>query len=46
MSIVLFALIGASLEAGLAYWICFGVFCMFKILKFILDFMKTIKEDD
>ena len=27
MSIVLFALIGATIKAGTAYWICFGVYC-------------------
>lgn len=31
MSIVLFALIGARLGMGTAYWICYGAFCFFKV---------------
>lgn len=27
MSIVLFAMIGAAIKAGVAYWICYGVYC-------------------
>lgn len=37
MSIALFALIGASLKMRLgikiAYWICFGFFCLFKLTQ-------------
>lgn len=35
MAIVLFAILGANANVGPAYWICFGVFCMTKVLKFI-----------
>ena len=31
MSIVLFAIIGASIKAGVAYWICYGLLCSWKI---------------
>ena len=45
MSIVLFALIGATIKAGLAYWICFGVYCMTKGTIFLTKFMNAVKED-
>lgn len=28
MSIVLFAILGAKLNMGAAYWICYGVLCV------------------
>lgn len=43
MSIVLFAMIGAMLDAGVAYWIIFGLWCAFKVGKAIAE---TIKEMD
>lgn len=41
MSIVLFALIGAAIKANTAYWICFGLYCAFRLVKVIRE---TIKE--
>jgi hypothetical protein len=41
MSIVLFALIGAAIDASVAYWICFGVYCAFYTFRAI---RATIKE--
>ena len=41
MSIVLFAMIGSTIKAGAAYWICFGVFCAIKVISAIL---KAIAE--
>lgn len=41
MSIVLFAIIGATIKAGTWYWICFGMFCAVKLYKAIEE---TIKE--
>ena len=35
MSIVLFAIIGAAIKAGTAYWICFGVYCAIGLIDFI-----------
>lgn len=35
MSIVLFALIGAAIKAGTAYWICFSVLCLFKVIEIV-----------
>lgn len=46
MSIVLFALIGAAIKAGLAYWICFGIYCMLKTTICISKFLQAVKEDD
>lgn len=40
MSIVLFAIIGATIKAGTAYWICFAVYCLFKLLKIVIDIIK------
>ena len=31
MAIVLFAIIGATIKAGVGYWICFGIFCAVKV---------------
>ena len=36
MSIILFAMLGAMVHVGPWYWICFGIFCMFKFLKVVL----------
>ena len=41
MSIVLFAIIGAKISAGTAYWICFGIFCGAKVIK---AFKEAIEE--
>ena len=35
MSIILFALIGSAIKAGVAYWICFGIFCVAKVFQAI-----------
>ena len=37
MSIVLFALIGANLNMGAAYWVCYGILCFAKIVNFFLE---------
>ena len=44
MSIVLFALIGATIETGPEYWICFGVYCMFRVLYLAAKFFQSVKE--
>lgn len=46
MSIVLFALIGAAIKAGLSYWICFGVYCAIKGTAFLVKFINAVKEDE
>lgn len=45
MSIVLFTLIGATIKAGTAYWICFSGYCVIKFIKFIYDISKIVEED-
>lgn len=40
MSIVLFAIIGATIKAGVGYWICFAVFCAFKLGNAIEEMEK------
>lgn len=37
MSIILFAIIGANIEAGAGYWICYGLFCLFKVIMAFSD---------
>lgn len=38
MSIVMFAIIGAILDLGTAYWICFGVHCASWLYQWIFRF--------
>lgn len=40
MSVVLFAILGASVEAGVGYWICYAVYCTHWLAKTIINFMK------
>ena len=40
MSIVLFAILGAKINPGAAYWICFGVYSVCRVIKIILDILK------
>ena len=42
MSIVLFAIIGAKIDAGVAYWICFSIYCVFRVLKILYDIAKEM----
>lgn len=35
MSIVLFALIGSAIKAGVVYWVCFGIYCTVKVFQAI-----------
>lgn len=44
MSIVLFAIIGATINAGTAYWICFSGFCVVKLIKYALAIIEAFKE--
>lgn len=43
MGIVLFAMIGAAIDAGAAYWIVYGIGCALKVAVAV---GKTIKEFD
>lgn len=44
MSIALFAIIGATIKAGTAYWLCFSGYCVFRGIVFIRDIIKLTKE--
>ncbi len=44
MSIVLFALIGARLQMGIAYWICFAVFCTIKVAMAVYKAKNEIED--
>ena len=41
MGIVLFAIIGAQIQAGVGYWVCYGAYCAIQLGRAIY---KTIKE--
>ena len=40
MSVVLFALIGAKLDMGAAYWIMYGFYCTGWLFKLFYNLMK------
>lgn len=44
MLIVLLAIIGAKIEAGLAYWICYAVYCIVFVIKVFWDVLKEMIE--
>lgn len=33
MTIIMFAIIGTKIEAGLWYWICYGIWCAIRVAK-------------
>ena len=41
MAMIMFALIGAQINANAWYWICFGLFCAITVIKAVIE---TIKE--
>ncbi len=43
MSIILFAMIGAAINAGMWYWICFGGYCAIVLIRFIDNLEKIQK---
>lgn len=40
MSIVLFAIIGATIHAKTAYWICFSIYCCIRVAAAVYDALK------
>ena len=44
LSIAMFAIIGANIDAGVAYWICFGVYCVLRCVKMTADFLKAVTD--
>ena len=45
MSIALFAIIGVTIKAGTAYWLCFSGYCVLKGISLIYTIVKAVKED-
>ena len=41
MSIVLFAIIGATINANSAYWICFAIYCVIWFVKLIITIVNA-----
>lgn len=39
MSIVLFAILGASVKAGVGYWICFAFYAVARLTKIAVNFI-------
>lgn len=46
MAITLFAIIGATIHAGAGYWICYGLFCAFKLFGAIRKTIKDMEADE
>lgn len=44
LSIAMFAIIGANIDAGTAYWICFGVYCVIRCFEATLKFLKVVTD--
>jgi uncharacterized membrane protein len=40
MTIVLFAILGAIVNAGAGYWICFAIYCVMFLIKTIVDVVR------
>ena len=40
ISMILFAIIGAHINAGVWYWICFGLYCTVTVIKAIIEAIK------
>ena len=35
MGIVLFAIVGASIDVGAGFWICYAFYCVLKVIKYL-----------
>jgi hypothetical protein len=44
MIIAMLAIIGATIGAGVGYWICFGVYCLAVAVRLIVDAAKKLNE--
>lgn len=42
MAIVLFAIIGATINAGTAYWICFAIYCVAWVINVFCEILKKV----
>lgn len=46
MSIALFAIIGATIKAGAAYWICFSLYCVVWATRFVSNLGDLLKDEE
>lgn len=46
MSIVLFCLLGISVSAGKAYWICLAVHTSWRTLIFLARVIRSVSNDE
>lgn len=37
MLIILLAIIGSTIKAGVAYWVCFGFYCAVKVIQAVIS---------
>ena len=44
MPIALFAIIGALIDAGVGYWICFSIYCTAFAIRTIMEVIKKLDE--
>jgi uncharacterized membrane protein len=40
MGIALFAIIGATIKAGVDYWICFSVYCLIWLIQLVAKLIE------
>lgn len=45
LAVILFFLIGQTLNAGIVYWIVFGIYVLCRIFLFILRVLKSVYEE-
>ena len=45
MSIILFAIIGATIDAGVPYWICFSIYGFWKVTKAIARLLRGDNDE-
>ena len=44
MRVVMFAIIGIRIEAGIVYWLCYAGYSFGRLMKLLMDFAEWHKE--
>lgn len=44
MLIAMLAIIGAMIDAGVGYWICFSIYCLAVAIKITMDVIKKLDK--
>lgn len=44
MLIAMLAIIGAMIDVGVGYWICFSIYCAAFAIRFIIDVIKKLDK--